>query len=89
MSNWTLGFVLGGVVVLVVAGILIAILVVARKIETLAATLLEVAGGVESGTEPIGALGAVNATVENIVLTVRSVDRHVNGIAETLEGGGS
>lgn len=89
MSQWMLGFVLGGVVVLVVAAILIAILVVARKIEKLAATLLEVAGGIESGTQPIWALGTANDTMENIVYTVRSVDRHVNGIADTLEGGGS
>jgi len=89
MSNWTLGFVLGGVVVLVVAAILITILLVARKIEKLAATLLEVAGGIESGTRPISALGAANETMEHIALTVRAVDRHVNKIADTLEGGAS
>ena len=88
MSYWTLGFVLGGAVVLIVALLLITILAVARKIEKLAAKALEVAGGIESGTKPIWALGAVNETTERVVLTVRSVDRNVNRIADTLEGGG-
>ncbi len=89
MSPWTLGFVLGGVVVLVVAGVLIAILTVAKRIESLAATALEVAGGIESNTKPIHVLGAANQIFENIVRAVRSVDRRVNRIADTLEGGGS
>lgn len=89
MSAWTLGFVLGGVVVLVVATLLIAILTVAKKIERLAATALEVAGGIESNTNPIGALGTANEIVESIVRRVRSVDQRVNRIADTLEGGGS
>ena len=89
MSNWTLGFVLGGVVVVVVAAVLIAILLVARKIAALAATALKVAAGIESATKPIWALGTANETVEGIARTVRSVDENVNGIADALEGGGS
>ena len=89
MSPWTLGFVLGGVVVVVVAALLITILVVARRIESLATTALEVAGGIETGTKPIWALGTANSIVENIVRTVRSIDGRVNAIADALDGGGS
>ena len=89
MSPWTIGFALGGVVVLVVAAILIAILLVARRIETLAATALEVAGGIVSATRPIGALGTANQTVAGIVRAVRSVDDRVQRIANTVEGGGA
>ena len=85
MSPWTLGFVLGAVVVVVVAALLITILLVARRIEALAATALEVAGDIETGTKPIWALGTANSIVENIVRTVRSVDENVNAIANTLE----
>ena len=87
MSGWTLGFVLGGVVVLVVAAILIAILVVARTIAKLGATALEVAGGVESATQPIWAVGVANETVEDIVRSVRSVEERVTRIADKLDGG--
>lgn len=88
MSPWTLGFVLGGVVVLVVAVLLITILLVARRIESLASTALEVAGDIETGTQPIWALGTANSLVEDIARTVRSVDARVNGIADALDGGG-
>lgn len=89
MSPWTLGFVLGGVVVVVVAALLITILLVARKIESLAATALEVASDIETATLPIWALGTANSIVEDIVRAVRSVESRITSIADTLDGGAS
>jgi cell division protein FtsL len=85
-SYWNLGFVLGGVVVLVVAVLLVTLLAVARKIASLATTALEVAGDIERATQPIWAIGTANQTVESMAITVRSVDRRVNAIADKLGG---
>lgn len=89
MSPWTLGFFLGGIVVAVVAALLVTILAVAWRIESLASTVLRVAGQIETGTQPIWALGTANSMVEDIVRTVRSIDRRVTTMAQSLEGGGT
>lgn len=88
MSGFNLGFLLGGVVVVVVAVLLVTILVVARKIESLAATALEVAGTIESATQPIWSLGPANGIVEQIARAVRGVEEKVGAIADALTGGG-
>ena len=88
MSPWSLGFAIGAAVVVVVALLLIGILLVARKIAGLAATALAVAAEIEKGTTPIWAIGTANGTIEDIVRTVKSVDRHVASLADVLEGKG-
>lgn len=88
MSPWSLGFAIGAAVVVVVALLLIGILLVARKIAGLAATALAVAAEIEKATTPIWAIGTANGTIEDIVRTVKSVDRHVASLADVLEGKG-
>jgi len=88
VSPWSLGFAIGAAVVVVVALLLIGILLVARKIAGLAATALAVAAEIEKATTPIWAIGTANGTIEDIVRTVKSVDRHVASLADVLEGKG-
>ena len=88
-QSWILGYVLGVLVVLVVAALLIAILLVARSIERLAGQALGVAGEIVTATRPVWALGAANEIVEEIYTTVRSIERNVTGIADELAPEGS
>jgi hypothetical protein len=81
---WTVGFVLGGVIVLVVAALLITILLVARNIEQLAKQALGVAGEIKTATRPIWALADVNDIVEDIAGIVRSIESQVTTIADDL-----
>jgi hypothetical protein len=89
VSAWNLGFLLGGVVVLVVAALLIALLVVARTIAGLASTALAVAGDIEKATTPIWGIGTANETVQKIAATVQSIEGRVAAVAEVLERGGA
>ena len=81
---WILGFALGAAVVLVVAALLIAILLVARKIERLAGQALSVAGEIAAATRPVWVLGDANDIVEEIATAVRSIDAHVTALADQL-----
>ena len=81
---WIVGFALGAAVVLVVAALLIAILLVARNIERLAAQALDVAGDIVSATRPVWVLGDANDIVEDIVGIVRSIEAQVTTIADEL-----
>ena len=81
---WVLGYILGVLVVLVVAALLIAILLVARSIERLAGQALGVAGEIVTATRPVWTLGAANGIVEEISGTVRSIEARVTFIADEL-----
>jgi hypothetical protein len=84
---WILGFALGAAVVFVVAALLIAILLVARNIETLAGQALGVAGEIVAATRPVWALGDANNIVEEITTAVRSIDAQVTALADQLAPG--
>ncbi len=82
---WTIGFILSGVIVLVVALILIVILLVARKIRRLAGEALSVAGEIEAATNSIWAIGGANDLVKDIARGAQSIEGRVKGIAGILE----
>ena len=82
---WSFGFVVGSVIVLVVAILLIAILFVARNIRRLAAEALSVAGEIENATKPIWNVAAANKIVEDMAGTARSIESRVKTIASVLE----
>src|SRR5262245_7020424 len=82
--GWTLGFLLGGVIVVVDAALLISILLVARNIERLAGQALGVAGEISKETRPIWLLADANNIVEDIVGIVRSIEAQVTTIADEL-----
>ncbi len=83
---WTYGFIIGGVVVLIVAILLITILVVARNIRRLAAEALSVAGEIEVATKPIWGVAGANEIVKDIARAAQSLEGRVKGIARVLEG---
>jgi hypothetical protein len=82
--EWTVGFILGGVIVVLVAALLVSILLVARNIERLAGQALGVAGEIKTATRPIWSLADANDILEDIASTVRSIEAHVTMIADEL-----
>ena len=82
--GWTVGFLLGGLIVLAVAALLLAILMVARNIERLAGQALGVAGEIITATRPIWSLADANGVVEDVAGTVRSIEAQVTAIADEL-----
>ena len=82
---WTYGFIIGGIVVLIVAVLLIGILLVARNIRRLAAEALLVAGEIETATKPIWAVPGANGIVKDIARAAQSLERRVKAIAGVLE----
>ena len=83
---WTYGFIVGGVVVLIVAILLITILLVARNIRRLAAEALSVAAEIEVATKPIWGVAGANEIVKDIARASKSLEGRVKAIAGVLEG---
>ncbi len=82
---WTIGFIISGAIVLVVALVLIVILVVARRIRLLAAEALGVAGEIEAATNCIWAIQGANTLVRDTARAAASIESRVKGIAGILE----
>jgi len=83
---WNFGFILGGVIVLIVAVLLIAILLVARNIRRLAAEALSVAGEIEAATTSIWGIEGANDLVRDTARAAKSIEVRMKGIAAVLEG---
>jgi len=83
---WTMGFVIGGAIVLVVALVLIVILLVARKIRRLGLEALSVAGEIEAATNSIWGIEGANNLVKDIARGAQSIETRVKGIAGILGG---
>ncbi|MEO5722143.1 MAG: hypothetical protein ABIR71_11815 [Chthoniobacterales bacterium] len=82
---WTLGFIISGAIVLVVALVLIVILVVARKIRFLAGEALSVAGEIEAATNCIWGIEGANDLVRDTARAAKSIEGRVKAIAGVLE----
>ena len=83
---WTIGFILSGAIVLVVALVLIVILLVARKIRRLGLEALSVAGEIEAATNCIWGIEGANNLVKDIARGAQSIEGRVKGIAGILGG---
>lgn len=83
---WDTGFIVSGAIVLVVALVLIVILLVARKIQRLAAEALSVAGEIEAATNSIWGIEGANALVKDTAIAAKSIEGRVKGIAAVLGG---
>lgn len=79
---WTIGALVAGSVVLIVAALLTAILLVARNIERLAGIALRVVGEIADDTRPIWSIADANAIVEDIVDTARSIEARIESLAD-------
>lgn len=83
---WTIGFIISGAIVLVVALVLIVILLVARNIRRLAAEALSVAGEIEAATTSIWGIEGANDLLKDIARGAQSIESRVKGIAGVLGG---
>ncbi len=83
---WTIGFIISGAIVLVVALVLIVILLVARKIRRLGLEALSVAGEIEAATNSIWGIEGANNLVKDIARGAESIEARVKGIAGILGG---
>ncbi len=83
---WTIGFILSGVIVLVVALVLGVILLIARKIRRLGLEALSVAGEIEAATNSIWGIEGANNLVKDIARGAQSIEGRIKGIAGILGG---
>lgn len=86
--DWELWLVVGGVLVIVAAGLLIWILVLARAIATNATRALRAAENIRANTQPIWALAATNATAADLLEAAWSIEDHARQVADLLEARG-
>lgn len=83
---WTVGFIVAGVVVLVVAVLLIGILMQARRIRTLAGAAVGLVGEIDANTRSIWALAQTNQVAGQILDGAHAIDRNAGAVAEALTG---
>jgi len=81
---WYWSLAVAGVVVLLAAALLIAILLVARRILGNARKALEAAEAIAEETKVIWALDETNRTAEEILATAESIEERGGHIAGTL-----
>ena len=84
MSLWTLGFLTGLVVVLVVALLLIGILMQARRILSLAQTASEVVGEIDTNTRSVWALRDTNNVAGQILEGAQAIDDNAAAIVDAV-----
>jgi hypothetical protein len=83
---WTLGFVVAGLVVVVVAVLLLGILMQARRIRTLAGAASGLVGEIDANTRSIWALTATNQVAGQILEGAQAIDRNAGAVAAALTG---
>lgn len=80
MSLWTLGFMAGGAIVVVVAVLLIGIILQAQRILRLARTASDVVGQIDMQTRSVWALRDTNVVAEQILESARAIDANAAAI---------
>lgn len=84
MTLWTLGFLVGLVVVLVVALLLIGILYQACRILKLAKTASQVVADIDENTRSVWALRDTNDVAENILNGAEAIKDNTSAIVSVL-----
>lgn len=85
-SAWGFWMVVATVVVLLAAGLLIAILVTARRILAEAVRALNAVETIRQQTQPIWELQTTNQVAEQILATVESIEAKGGALVRALEG---
>ena len=85
-AQWRLWMVIATVVVLLAAGLLIAILLTARRILSEALRALHAVDVIRANTQPIWAVQTTNEVAERILATVESIERKGGALVRALEG---
>jgi Zn-dependent membrane protease YugP len=86
---WTLGFVVAGIVVAVVAVLLLGILMQARRIRALAGAAIGLVGEIDANTRSVWALKATNQVAGQILDGAQAIDRNAAAVAAALTGDAS
>ncbi len=84
MTLWTAGFLLGLVVVLVVAVLLIGILYQANRILKLAKTASAVVAEIDENTRSVWALSQTNEVAEQILGGAEAIDQNAAAIVSAV-----
>ncbi len=85
-AAWRMWIVVATVVVLLAAGLLITILVTARKILAEAVRALHAVEVIRGNTQPIWELQTTNTVAQQILETVRSIEQKGGALVQALEG---
>lgn len=84
-AAWRFWLVFAGLIVLVAAGLLIAIWLTARSIVAHARRALAAAERIRENTEPIWALQTTNEVAEDLLATVQAIELKGGRLAAALE----
>ncbi|MDR7482227.1 MAG: hypothetical protein QN183_03300 [Armatimonadota bacterium] len=85
LSQWYLILGIAGVLVAVVAALLIAVMVTARRIARAALRCHQAVGKIAEHTQVIWTLESTNAVAFDLRETAKSIRRHAEEIAEALQ----
>jgi hypothetical protein len=85
-AEWRLWMMVATVVVLLAAGLLIAILLTARRILSEALRALQAVDVIRANTQPIWAVQTTNEVAERILATVESIEQKGGALVRALEG---
>lgn len=84
MTLWTFGFLVGFIVVLLVAALLLGILAQARRILKLAKTASAVVAEIDESTRSVWALRDTNTVAEQILEGARAIDGNAGAIVAAV-----
>lgn len=85
-AAWSMWIVVATVVVLLAAGLLITILITARRILAEAVRALNAVEVIRKNTQPIWELQTTNQVAEQILHTVEAIEQKGGALAAALEG---
>jgi hypothetical protein len=85
-AAWRFWMVVASGVVLLAAGLLITILITARRILDEAVRALNAVESIRQNTQPIWALQATNEVAEQILHSVESIERQGGALVQVLNG---
>jgi hypothetical protein len=85
-AAWRIWIVVATVVVLLAAGLLIAILLTARRILSEAVRALQAVEMIRRNTQPIWELQTTNEVAEHILRSVESIERKGGALVSALQG---
>lgn len=85
-ASWRMWIVVATVVVLLAAGLLITILLTARRILAEAVRALNAVDVIKKNTQPIWELQTTNEVAERILKTVESIEQKGGALVNALEG---
>ena len=85
-SAWRMWIIVATVVVLLAAGLLITILVTARRILSEAVRALNAVENIRKNTQPIWELQTTNKVAEQILQTVEAIEQKGGALVRALEG---